>query len=157
MTALTHSEMFAAAVGGIMRRMTALKGHYAAPHGDPKDSLWDIDIEGCAAELLVAKALNRYWWGSAVDSFKQVPGDVGRGQVRHTRFPNGRLVLHDSDPDDVPFVLVVGEYPHQRIAGWMVGKDGKRPEYWDTHVDRPCYMVPQSELQPIALLEEVAA
>jgi hypothetical protein len=53
--------MFSAACHGIMRRLSAIKRKRPAPYGDPNLNLWGMDIESCAAEMLVAKWLGKYW------------------------------------------------------------------------------------------------
>ena len=35
-----------------------------------------------------------------------------------------------------------------RIPGWILGRDGKRDEYWETVNGRSAYWVPQAALNP---------
>jgi len=149
---LTSSEMFQAAVAGILRRLDALKRSRTMPNGTPSESglnQWNVEIESCAAEMLVAKRVNQFWHAlSAAPT--TLPGDVGRLQVRHTTRGNGCLILHPEDGDDVPFILVTGAYPDLRIIGWIMGRDGKHPRHWCApNHRRLAYFVPQSQLQPM--------
>jgi hypothetical protein len=53
-------ERIMAANVGQMRRLTAMRRESVDSHG-AKDLGWDEDIEGAAAELIVAKYLNVFW------------------------------------------------------------------------------------------------
>jgi len=143
---LTMPEVMQAAFVGIMRRVNALKSGWTDRYGSPQNA-WNIDIEGCCAELVVAKALDVFWQGYS-RSPRKLPGDVGQWQVRSTWRENGRLIVHDEDNDATVFVLVVGTAPSYRIAGWIRAIDAKKKEFWDSGDGRNAYFVPQSSLNP---------
>lgn len=95
-------------------------------------------LEACG-ELALAKALGLYWRG-ALGEFT-VPG-IGPIKVRTTDSPGGSLVLHKTDPDEQPFVLVVGQNASFRIVGWIYGREGKNERFWRTEdVQSPAYLV----------------
>jgi len=142
---LDQDEAFHAGMAGYMRAFR----HYIEQTRDYNGTLsidtWRANIEGAIAEALVAKTFKRYW-PSVVKNFKQLRGDVGELQVRHTRLHNGCLLLHEKDADDAKFVLVTGGIQDMKIRGWLVGKDGKQAKFW-RNVDRPCFFVPQACLK----------
>lgn len=114
----------------------------------------DIDIQGARSEQAVAKGLNMQWDGSFLPDdvwkiWRNVGHDVQQLEVRSTRHPNGRLILHPDDCDDSPFILVLAHNdPEFEIVGWFLGKDGKRKEWWvDVGYGRPCYYVPRDQMR----------
>lgn len=119
------------------------------PHWDRLP--WDAHIEGAAAELLVAKTLDRYW-DAYVGPPKGRIGDVGLIEVRATRIPNGNLIVRGKDRDDAVVVLVVGRCPNMDVVGWVLAGDAKREDYQGEPDDfgRPTWWVPQTGLRPIA-------
>lgn len=148
---LNWHEVSLAAGAGCKRYVHALaKGRsdtygFDAAHGGG----WSIHIEGACAELAVAKATRSYWepvWADLDDQ----RDDVGGWHVRSTPRRNGSLIVHPPDPDDGRFVLVTGAAPRFRIAGWIVGREAKRLEFWRTDTGRPAFFVPQSALQPFS-------
>lgn len=144
---LDSAEAFHAGMAGFMRYFRAASERLHQPLGDAV--AWGSHIEGAIAEALVAKATQQYWPG-ATKSFQQYR-DVGPYEVRQTKYKNGCLLLHPTDPDDAKFVLVVGNFPDMEIVGWIWGKTGKHPDYW-TEEQRPCYRVPQTALEPYETL-----
>jgi hypothetical protein len=145
---LTPDELYLAGVIGVRRRVVSI-GNGAADrnHYDPAHAEWATDIEGAAAELAVAKVLDRYHAGLNY----RAPTDVGgRLHVRHTVRDDGCLIVRDRDPDFDPFVLVVGFAPRYRIAGWLYGREAKRDEWRSVPTGGPAaYFVPQQALQPL--------
>jgi hypothetical protein len=111
-----------------------------------------LHLLGAIAELAVAKALGvEDSWVEFTEQYKHLPGDVGGNiQVRSTELPAGRLIVHKTDPDDCPFVLVrLDRLPDAaEIVGWAWGRDCKRPEFWRGDLPRPCFMVPAADLTP---------
>lgn len=152
---IEHGEFMIAAIGGVMRRLAAIKGDKSSPWGEPESDAdkWGFDIESNAAEQKVAKWLNVYHYAYS-NNPRKLPGDAGEYQVRHTRLRNGSLILHERDKDDATFILVVGDYPKQKIVGWIKGIDGKQQKFWDSTKARPAYFIKQAALRsPEELLE----
>lgn len=145
---LTWQEQLFAAQAGVMRRMSAICRNRSEPHQTPKTDLWGIDIESCGAEAAVAKSLGKYWV-AVVDNTEALDGDVSGVEVRSTVLKNGRLIVHNRDRDDAPFVLVRGSFPNYEIAGWMFGRDAKQDQYIFSGDGRPAFFVPASDLRPI--------
>ena len=141
MIILSNQEILLAAFAGVVR---VVKGRQQLndQYGAKRD--WNIDIEGCLGEMVVAKALGKYWHGIQV-----VGGDdVGDGlEVRMTTHDNGRLILHEKDYDDRRYYLVTGSLGTYCLRGYILGAEGKKSEYWsDPTGKRPAYFVPQSAL-----------
>ncbi len=114
-------------------------------------------VRGAAAELAVAKALNRYWHAS-VDTFHD-GADVGATiQVRWRSNPEYDLIIRDDDQDDHYFFLVTGSVDEDFVVrGWIRGGQGKRPEWRRNHGGyRPAYFVPQDVLRPLEIQEKSA-
>lgn len=126
-----------------------------------KGSSLGRDLQGTLAELAVSRALSLPWDGkwlpiSTWDTWKLEGNDVGKLEVRSTDRANGRLILHPSDKDFSPYLLVTSEnHPNYKLVGWVYGKDGKLDRYWRENVPRPCYMVPQENLRSIDDLLEM--
>lgn len=102
-------------------------------------------IDGLLAEIAVAKAFGQSWSPGGV---KVSTGDVGKIEVRHTKYPQGNLLLYRTDSEEAIYILVVGVYPTLRLAGWIQGFEGKQPAMWKNSVT-PCYWIPQAALKPI--------
>lgn len=126
-----------------------------------KGSSMGRDLQGALAELAVSRALNLPWDGkwlpiSIWDTWKIEGNDVGKLEIRSTDRIDGRLILHPSDKDFSPYVLVTSTVDHNyKLVGWVYGKDGKADKYWRDNVPRPCYMVPQVNLKSIDELLEI--
>lgn len=149
MTQVTLSwfELFIAAQRGAMRQIEALKERRRDNHGFSGDG-WGVHIEGACGEMAWARVSDRYW-NPVVKNPYALPGDVGDVQIRASKKDSAHLLLHESDPDDALFVLVTGEAPHFRIVGEILGREGKRQEWFgDPYgTNRPCFWVPQSALR----------
>lgn len=146
---LTWAEAHLAVTEGSTRRLRALQRGMADRHGvagRERDD-WGLNIEGAAAEYAAAKALNVCW------SFAPGPGyegDIGHGfEVRSTPHPDGRLIVHETDPSDRPFLLVTGALPDFDVVGWIMGGDAKRQEWWNDRAPRAAFFVPQAALAPV--------
>lgn len=145
---LTWSEVFTAAFVGIVRQVQNLQKGRRDAHGAATRDGWQLHVEGALGESVVAKHLGHYWNGHFGDLDAK---DVGKLQVRTSEGENNRLILHETDPDDDIYVLVVGSPPRYRIAGWIKGRDGKQNAYWtDPRGNRPAYFVPRHALRPMS-------
>ena len=131
------------------------------PDGLVKGSSIGRDVQGAQAELAVSKILNLPWDGTWLpiavwDKWKHEGTDVSGLEIRSTTLATGRLILHHSDKDHAPYVLVISSPASEfQLMGWCYGIDGKQAKYWRTNVPRPCYMVPQSELKTVDSLVEI--
>lgn len=143
---LTYQELALAAIAGILRRVSALQHQRPAAYGYNGNDAWATDIESCAAEMAVAKYLNHFW-SPLAKSPKTIPADVGNdNQVRSTPRRDGSLIVHNRDPDDQRYWLVITHQPPEyTLAGWIFGHEAKHDEFWRS-TDRPAYFVPQSRL-----------
>lgn len=146
---LTEAEYRFAAHAGFLRHVDAAVAKRKAYHGYRGDGI-SIDVQGAVGEYVVSRALNLHWSGPG-----SVGGpDVGPLQVRSTARHNGGLILHPRDAVELPFYLVVGSYPDYRVAGWVYGNAGARPEFWRRDIREAAYVVPQSELTPVDVLPD---
>ena len=77
--------------------------------------------------------------------------DVADWQVRSTRGPTNRLIVHKTDHDDKRYILVRADLPRFVLVGWILGRDAKRDEWWTdpTGKGRWAYFVPASALHPM--------
>ncbi len=120
----------------------------------------EADTQGCKAELAASKALSIPWTGKffEIEEWKKLRSagpidDIGKLQVRSTRYNSGSLLLHRTDKDDDVFILVIANDPEYTLAGWIAAKDGKQEKWWhDVGYKRPCFFVPQSALKPMTEL-----
>jgi len=116
-----------------LARFLAKQRHSAARKKGIKDkrigkqSAELTDLEGIAAEIAVAKAMNVY---PDLETGHTPKADLvsKRGSfvdVKSTRYPNGRLLAAPWKKGDGvdQYVLVVGEFPKYRIAGVLSAKE----------------------------------
>ena len=98
-----------------------------------------------------------------INQFKRP--DVGRWQVRSTKYPRGKLLIRPGDPAADPYMLVtVPTFRAANIIGWIEGKDAMTDEHWYDK-DRirsvvgpgaPAWVIKQDQLSSFTE-EEVAA
>ena len=140
---LTNFEKMLASFAGVMRQVENLKNRKRPMYGAGHENDWQLHVEGCLGECALAKHMGVYWSGKGIIGAPE----VGVMDVRTAARDSHRLILHESDDDDRVFWLLCGLNGRYRIKGWILGRDGKKPEYWeDPGTGRPAYFVPQSAL-----------
>jgi hypothetical protein len=142
---LSPLEYTHAAQAGFLRQAANICKGRADAYGFSGDG-YNEHITGAIGEFVVSLALGLPWRGPGS---LRAP-DVGQLQVRATQRPNGSLILHDGDNDADPFVLVTGSFPTFTVRGYIWGRQGKRPQFWNDQIKRPAYFVPQSALRPLS-------
>jgi len=157
---MTESELMIGSTVAALRRIQNLTGKVRDRHGAESERGWQYDIDGAFGEMAVARWRNVYWDGTV--GTISAPADVGLDwQVRSTPWHNGCLLVHDTDKDDQPFILVHSSPPRMTILGWLFGAEAKERGQWgDKHPDRPnsygtgrpCYWVTQRQLHEMSEL-----
>ena len=148
---LTWAEMMLAYHVAAQRRIMNMKKGLAGKYGAPeKEGSEELDIVSTRGEMAVAKGLNLYWSGSVGD-YGAI--DVGGLVEVRTRTQNWHsLILHKADKDHLPYVLVdASKTPNFRLVGWLLGKDGKKDQYWSdpSKKNRHAFFVKQEYLLPM--------
>jgi len=147
---LNLAEAIYGANVGVMRHYESKLSGREANHGfdEDKENGLGIDVLGGVGEVVVAKALGRYYAGT-VNTFKEA--DIGKTlQVRATPSHKNRLIFRDDDDPEHIFILVTGTGPLHCIRGWLLGKDCMKEEYIKNPNERgPAYFVPQRLLNSI--------
>ena len=147
---LTPAQVLQAAQAGIMRQTYAIRQKLKPAYGASTKNDWQLHVEGCLGEMVVAKYLDRFWDGTVGITQH---GDVGRIEVRTRSQDNYDLIVHDRDPDDSTFILVTGRNGAYNIRGWIRGEEAKQDRFWsDPAGGRPAYFVPQDALIEIEKL-----
>jgi hypothetical protein len=153
---LTSDEITQGASVAIRRRITCMFAkNKKAPHFISQDgSEWSTEIEGCCAEIAVAKYLGVYWNGGVFDkktSESDVRSDTRPRQVRHTVHGHGHLIIYPEDNPEHNIILVTGRCPEYIICGWIPVKYGMIDKFWKEPPKINCasWWIPQSELLPI--------
>jgi hypothetical protein len=143
---LTDGEMLDAVTKGGRRHIYALKKKLRPADGAPEDS-WNEHLCGALGELVVSKFFNVYW-NATVGRLDTA--DVGALQVRtKMTMAYTDLILKRTDDDAAAFVNVLSEPPRFALTGWILGRDGKREEYWrEGAKGRYGYFVPEEALNP---------
>ena len=137
--------MLLAATAGLMRSIENTKHGARNAYGATDEVGWQISIEGALGEFALSKFLGVHWSGKGD---MRAP-DVGEVDVRTRSRDYYDLILHPNDPDDRVFWLLCGAKGVYSVKGWILGKEGKRAEYWnDPAGGRPAFFVPQSKLNP---------
>jgi hypothetical protein len=149
---LTFGEMSMAAAIASLRYTSNIIKQRPHQHGQT-GYRWPVD--SLCAEIALARHLNRYWNGDVNNTKERDVG--GMIDVRSCE-PGKRLILHPDDPDDVPFVLAwISVLPDVELVGWLLGRDGKQPEFWDDPgTGRPAYFIPKGRLHDMAMLHDWA-
>ena len=154
---LTPDECRQATEAGKLRNKSQRDGSRA--DGKVVEDSLGIDVQGAHAELAVAKGLGLQWDGRFFNleewfDWRNEGHDVSGLEVRSTHHPHGSLILHPTDKNEAPFVLVLThKKPEYILAGWNFGSVGKVDKYWrDVGYGRPCYYLPQRELKTMDLL-----
>lgn len=136
-------EITMAAHAGIMRQVDSLKKGYQAAYGSGTSNDWQLHVEGCLGEYALSKHLNIRWSGKG---HFNIP-DVGDVDVRTRSKDHYDLILHPKDPDERYFYLLCGSNGIYTLKGRILGRDGKKQEYWkDPAGGRPAFFVPASAL-----------
>lgn len=157
---LTPEEQLEAA------RVAALRhhSHREKGRGDFKSRAHDdgrmLDLVGALAEQAVAVAFSLPWDGrfkplSEWSIWRRTGHDVSGLEVKAIRVRDRSLILHDHSKPELPAVLALIESRSLvTLVGWCFTRDGQKDEYRmvDGDVPRSCYMVPQSDLRPMAEL-----
>lgn len=153
---LSWSELRRAGHVGIDRYVRVLAARHSTDAYVPDHPEWEAHVLGAWGECVVAKVTDCYWIGD-LGRPDGGAGDVGSMHVRTAARSDRKLILHDDDVDDEPFILVVPlRLPQFRIVGWCYGREGKLPVYWETFTGRPAYFVPQDVLRPLSELRALA-
>lgn len=144
---LTHIELLVAAQVGAIRRVASIKRDLLNQK-QSKKSQWEIDVDGAAAEMAVAKYLGVYWVPT-VNAGKAA--DVNGFQVRSTTRENGSLIIRENDVKNEKYILVISQAQTFTVVGWIWCHDGKQERFWKLKDENglPAWWVPQSELQPM--------
>ena len=153
---LTYGQMTMAAHIGVAKNASNILKNVEPKYGASKDEdTWEKNINGACAEVAVARYTNLFWCGT-LNEFG-APDVGGLIDVRAITNARHKLILHDSDGDDVPFVSVLCKPPVFTLRGWIFAKEGKiREKYWrdDDGVDSPAYFVSSDILRPMPELLE---
>lgn len=141
---LSYSDMLIAAQAGLMRRIENVKKGNVS-NKSPYDNKWQTDIEGALAEYALAKAIGRFWWGKGNP---RDPDVYPNEECRHSESHENRLILHKTDHDTRRYWLVTGRDGKYRVHGYILGRDGKKEEYWadPTGKNFPAFFIPQNKL-----------
>jgi hypothetical protein len=148
---LNGEELMIAAVAGAIRRVKGIKRRTQAYGLNGNE--WQHDIEGCCAELAVAKHYGLPWLGA----FMFRAPDVGEWQIRSTQLDHGSLIVHREDSPADTFLLVTGRNGSYTIRGWIRAEDAQADRYWSdpSGKGRWAFFVPQSDLHDPELLCEL--
>lgn len=126
----------------------------------------DFHRIGALAERAAAKYLGLPWHAfSPGEAFRELPGDVGRLQVRGTRYVFSRLCVRPRDPEDAIYVHAVVEENRRlrsarvTLVGWLTGAEARQERYWQALDPQkpPCWAIPAGDLHPMAMLNYLGA
>lgn len=112
---------------------------------------WGNEIEAAAAEMAVAKALNKYY-GFHYNTFKTIP-DVGGYEVRSSQNDSANLIVRPRDSGESIFILVTGTVPNYTLRGWKKGSDVMVKKYFKNPGGLgAAFFLPQEELNSMETL-----
>lgn len=104
---------------------------------------------GCLGEGALAKH-KRLWYSGAIDDF--TADDAGPYQVRACDETYKKMLMHDADKNDRPYVNALclrDRLPLIIFRGWLWGRECKNRDYWHVNIPKPAYLVPVSALRPM--------
>lgn len=106
------------------------------------------EIDAIGAEIAVGISIDEPWTDTDLPDYHgDLPGGV---QVRHTTHTTGRLIVHDSDPDDHFFFLTTGTFPTYEVRGFLRGDRAKEVGVErELQRGRPAICVEQRQLAPV--------
>lgn len=122
-------------------------GHYNGAKG------WFGGLAEFAESILSEWAVARYY-GFDFDPYeskRKIKADVGEIiEVKWTHWHDGQLIVHEYDRASDIAVLVTGQFPYYRLAGWIPVAVAKRDRY--KHHSQPNWWITQANLLPIDTL-----
>ncbi len=135
-----------------------LKGRNKAP--DKGEKALKMHLLGCIGEVAVADYLglqeHLFEAQSPIPGAADLPGNI---EVKARSKHNYDLLIQLTDDPNKIFVLTThegGGLTH--VVGWIRGQDAMRKEWIREFVrGRPCYAVPQGELQPPETIAQAAS
>jgi len=152
---LSREEWLFAAMKGCERQIDGAEKKRHPSYGSPEKRTndgWFWNINGAAGELVVANWLGVPWDAAFGNLGASDVADLL--EVRTTPGHDFPLRLHEPDPNDRLFILVTGVGPVWRIQGYLLGRRGKRTEWFHDKpppvgkpTGRPAYWVEQKHLQ----------
>jgi hypothetical protein len=124
---------------------------------DPVRDLWQTKF-GFRCELALQPHIPTAHWTGEDAWRKDIPDYEDFIDVKGIHKPHHCLIIQKDAHDDWAYVAVYGgRHPSYRIWGWLWGREGKRPEWWEdkSKRDRPAFFVPNKQpLRPISELCE---
>ena len=145
-----------ASLVGIKRMLDSVhKGHEDGKERKSEAERLGVDIVGTFGELALCKIMD-WRWGCSVGSYKK-PDARKNIEIRTNTHHNGHLIIKPNDDLSNVFVLMVGEAPTYRAAGWIFGREAdsmcepRQPKGFK----KPCYFVEQHDLNPMDTLQSV--
>lgn len=148
------SEVQAGAYVGVQRQLRALARNRQPSPGERAKDLqdqWGYHIEAAVGELALAKHLNVYW----SDTPNLDTRDVGSYHVRHSCHADGHLLIYPEDAPGGVYVFVIGSGRVRNVAGWVYGHEAKERGKWRADCRRPCWWIPQTDLNAMDWLPEL--
>lgn len=105
--------------------------------------------EALGAEMVVAKYYGlRY---DPMESKHKTAADVGAHyEIKWTHYDQGQLIIYEHDRAEDIAILVTGNSPKYRIAGWIPIAVARKDRY--RHRSQPTWWLTQANLQPIETL-----
>ena len=152
---LTSEDLMVASTKAAVRQLMAIKNNRIGhDHGSRSKRKMAQRIGDSVVGNLGEMAVSRYLKKPITSEFEDIKAkDIdGKLEIRTTEYKTGCLLLHDTSPDELIYILVVIDDLKAKICGWIEAGNGKLKEYWRDG-DPACYYVPQSKLKSINLLK----
>ena len=156
---LSFEEGLAAATQGVTQMMRAIRsGKVGFDHGGASGRAvrerWAQAIQGQMAEHAYCKALGHYPFASVDGINGDDPGGVAIRSTPWSPSTAHLIVNKDELPacEGKPFVLVCGHWPVFVVAGWILGRDAGRDEWYKPNERPPSWWVPAKNLLPMSEL-----
>lgn len=132
-------------MGKAWRRNAVEKG-FCGRHGISQEKAEIVDMLGMLGEIAFRRLFGNLDFPNKAQ-FKAIPDALGC-DIRTTSYEHGCLIIRDDDPEDRPYVLMIGRDKAFRCAGWRWGWERKhfhkRPS---TNKRPPAWFIAQGALR----------
>ena len=136
---------------GVKRNWRAIREGWEHRYGNIEPG-WNMHIEGVGGEIVCCRYFGLQWNdGGPHQNGVKAPDSKCGVEIRTVWAFNRRLIVHDDDVDERPFVLMAGQLALMEfwVQGWMFAHEVKQHREWWTDpqgTDRWAFFVPAQEL-----------
>jgi hypothetical protein len=145
---------------GVKRTLQGIHGLTRHKYGNTEPG-WNLNIEGIGGEIVCCRYFGLEWnnGGPRDRNGVKAPDSKCGVEVRTVWPLHKRLIVHEDDVDERPFVLMAGQLALWKywVQGWLFAHEVKQHrEWWEDpqRTDRAAFFAPTKELRSAASFHE---